>query len=96
MPPPESVTVASVPLVDARVPVVPGLQAPPAVAVDVDQAVLLVLQPVYLVEGLHAPDGGAEGVGYQHCAVVDLAAGRVDARVVEDVVQDVARRLGQL
>ena len=96
MPPPESVTVASVRWWMPESRWSSGLHAPAAVAVDVDQAVLLVLQPVYLVEGLHAPDGGAEGVGYQRCAVVDLAAGRVDARVVEDVVQDVARRLGQL
>ena len=73
-----------------------GLHAPAAVAVDVDQAVFLVLQPLYLAEGLHAPDGGTEGVGHEQGAVVDLAAGRVDARVVEDVVQDVSRRLGQL
>ena len=69
------------------------LQAPVAASVHVYEAVLLVLQPVHLVQGLHPPHGRAEGVRHQGRARVEPPPARVRTRVVENVAQDVVRPL---
>ena len=69
---------------------------PVAVAVHINDSVLLILKAVYLTGGLYAPDGRTPCVGHQGGARVQLASARVHVGVVQHVTEDLVRGLWQL